>query len=137
MFYAQGPVTQLIGFMTGTKPPEVTPEYHALNPVLGLLLVGAVLAETVSHVSRDARRRFLLLLAWGIFVFFTLVRRGDPPNRLAAVSWVWVEGTLIPAVILAGGYLAGLTGRTRTVVWILSAVALMYAVDSLTWTLTL
>ena len=137
MFYAQGPVTQLIGFMTGTELPDVTPEYHALNPVIGLLLVGAVLATTVSHASRDARRRFLLLLACGVFVFFTLVKRGDPPYRLAAVNWVWVEGTLIPAVILAGGYLAGLTGRARTVIWILSAVALMYAVDSLTWTLTL
>jgi 4-amino-4-deoxy-L-arabinose transferase-like glycosyltransferase len=124
MFYAKGPVTQLIG-------------YHALNPVIGLLLVGAVLAATVSHASRDARRRFLLLLACGVFIFFTLVKRGDPPYRLAAVNWVWVEGTLIPAVMLTGGYLAGLTGRARTVMWILSAVALMYAVDSLTWTLTL
>ena len=137
MFYAKGPVTQLIGFMTGTELPDVTPEYHALNPVIGLLLVGAVLAATMSHASRDVRRRFLLLLACGVFVFFTLVKRGDPPYRLAAVNWVWVEGTLIPAVILAGGFLAGLTGRARTVIWILSAVALMYAVDSLTWTLTL
>lgn len=137
MFYAQGPVTELLGFVTGTELPDVTPEYHALNPAIGLLLVSAVLAATVGYAGRDARRQFLLFLAWGIFIFFTLVKRGDPPYRLAAVSWVWVEGTLIPAVILAGGYLAGLTGRARTVVWTLSAIALMYAVDSLTWTLTL
>jgi 4-amino-4-deoxy-L-arabinose transferase-like glycosyltransferase len=136
MFYAHGPVTRLVGFVTGAEPPNVTPEYHAMNPLIGLLLVLAVLTATVSHGGSDPRHRFLLLLAWGVFVFFTLVTRGDPPYRLAAVSWVWVEGTLIPAVILAGDRLARLTGRSRTVVWILGAVALMYAVDSLTWTLT-
>jgi hypothetical protein len=74
-----------------------------------------------------------LILAWGVFIFFTLVKRGDPPYRLAAVNWVWVEATLIPAVTLAGHRLAGLTGRWRTAVWICCAVALMYAVDSLVW----
>ena len=137
MFYAKGPVTGFLGFMTGTELPEVTPEYHALNPAIGLLLVAAVLTATASYAGREARRRFLLFLAWGIFIFFTLVKRGDPPYRLAAVNWVWVEATLIPAVILAGGYLAGLTGTARAVVWTLSSIALMYAVDSLTWTLTL
>lgn len=132
MFYAHGPVRQLVGFITGREFPGET-DYHPVNPAIGLVLVGAVLITTVRSASSDPGRRFLLLLAWGVFVFFTLVKRGDPPYRLTAVSWVWVEVTLIPAVILAGARLAGLTGRWRAVAWIFTAVALMYAVDSLAW----
>jgi 4-amino-4-deoxy-L-arabinose transferase-like glycosyltransferase len=135
MFYAHGPVTQLIGIVAGTAPPEphIMPEYHPVNPVIGLLLVIAVLTATMNVAGRNPNHRFLLILAWGVFIFFTLVKRGDPPYRLAAVNWVWVEATLIPAVTLAGHRLAGLTGRWRTAVWICCAVALMYAVDSLVW----
>jgi hypothetical protein len=52
---------------------------------------------------------------WGIFAFFTLIKKGDPPGRLDPVSWIWVEITIVPAVILAGARLTELTAKWR--VW--------------------
>ena len=133
MFYAHDPMMRLLSYVEGEELPDITPEYHAVNPLLGLLLVTSVIMTIFVSRKSDPRRLFLLVLACGVFAFFTLVKRGDPPFRLAAVSWVWVEATLVPAVILAGGWLQGLTGRWRAIAWSVSAVALAYAVDSLTW----
>ena len=133
MFYAHGPMTRLLSYVEGEKLPDITPDYHAVNPALGLLLVVSVLMMIRAPAGHDPRQLFLLVLACGVFAFFTLVKRGDPPFRLAAVSWVWVEATLVPAVILAGGWLAGLSGRWRAIAWTSGAIALAYAVDSLTW----
>jgi hypothetical protein len=133
MFYAHEAMTRLLSYVEGEELPDITPEYHAVNAALGLLLVAAVLMTILAPAGHDPRRLFLLFLACGVFAFFTLVKRGDPPFRLAAVSWVWVEATLVPAVILAGGWLAGLAGRWRVLAWTFSAIALAYAVDSLTW----
>jgi 4-amino-4-deoxy-L-arabinose transferase-like glycosyltransferase len=133
MFFAHGPMMRVLSYVEGEELTDITPEYHAVNPVIGLLLVASVVMTIFAPAGYDPRRLFLLFLACGIFAFFTLVKRGDPPFRLAAVSWVWVEATLVPAVILAGGWLAGLTGRRRALGWIVAAVALVYAVDSLTW----
>ncbi|NOT25828.1 MAG: phospholipid carrier-dependent glycosyltransferase [Acidobacteria bacterium] len=133
MFYAHEPMMRLMSYVEGEELPDITPEYHAVNAALGLLLVASVLMTILAPAGHDPRRLFLLFLACGVFAFFTLVKRGDPPFRLAAVSWVWVEATLVPAVILAGGWLAGLTGKWRALAWAFSAIALAYAVDSLTW----
>jgi hypothetical protein len=82
---------------------------------------------------RDTRHRLLLALAWGVFLFFTFIRKGDPPNRLSSVSWLWVESTLIPVVVIGGAWLSTLRGRWRAIVWSVSALALFYATDSLLW----
>jgi hypothetical protein len=134
MFYAREPVAGLLKWATGQTVPDVA-GYPALNPVLGILLVMATVAATFGREPRVRERRLLLLLAWGIFLFFTLIRRGDPPNRLAPISWLWVESTLIPAVVLGGAWLSTLRGRGRVAAWSIAALALVYAVDSLLWPL--
>jgi 4-amino-4-deoxy-L-arabinose transferase-like glycosyltransferase len=130
MFYARGPVTGLLRWVTGREVPDVA-GYPSLNPVIGIVLVLGVLAATFGHAPREKERRLLLALGWGVFLFFTAVRRGDPPNRLSSVSWLWVESTLIPAVIMGGIWLSTLSGRLRLTAWVISALALFYAVESL------
>jgi hypothetical protein len=132
MFYARDPVKGALEWATGQEVPDVA-GYPALNPVLGILLVLAVLATTFVQRSRDPQRWLLLALAWGVFLFFTLIRKGDPPNRLSSVSWLWVESTLIPAVVVGGAWLATLRGRWRATAWSVSALALFYATDTLLW----
>ena len=127
MFYARGAVRSLYLRITGSELKDETPEYHAMNPALGVLLVGAVLVTTFGRAGRDHLRGFLLLLFWGVFGFFTLIKKGDPPGRLDPVSWIWVEVTIIPAVILAGARLAGATGKSRIAVWAFGGGALLYA----------
>lgn len=130
LFYARSAVLAVHRFVTGEDLRRVTFEYPAVNLALGALLVGCLLVTTVRTSGPDHLRGFLLLLAWGVFGLFTLIEQGDPPFRLAPVNWVWVEITLIPAVILAGARLADVRGTWRQAAWVFSGVALLYAVDS-------
>jgi hypothetical protein len=70
---------------------------------------------------------FFLLLFWFVFGFFTFIKKGDPPGRLDPVSWIWVEVTLIPAVMLAGHQLARARGIGRALAWTFAVAALVYA----------
>lgn len=127
-FYAREAVMPLYRLVTGEALLDDTPEYASMTPALGVLLLAAVLMTTFRPASRDDLRRFLLLWFWGVFGFFTLIARGSPPGRLDPVSWIWVEGTMFPAVILAGAWLARLTGEPRFVLSTITAGALAYAV---------
>lgn len=130
VFYARPLVTSLYRAATGEELSDVRTEYHSVNPLLGLLLVGGVLATTFGAAERTPGRTLLLVMAWGIFGFFSLIEKGDAPYRLTSVNWVWVEATLVPTTILLGARLASLGPKWRTPAWILTGIALLYAVDS-------
>jgi hypothetical protein len=132
LFYLWDLVMPLHRLVTGTELPAESPELPSLmmNSALGLLFIGSVLWTIVRPTGRDHLRSFLLLSACGIFVFFSLIKPGDPPFRLAPVNWAWVEITLIPVTILTGALLARLAGRWRYIVWTAAALALLNAVDS-------
>jgi 4-amino-4-deoxy-L-arabinose transferase-like glycosyltransferase len=127
MFYARPAIKSLYVRTTGRELIDETPEYPSVNPVLGVLLLGAVLMTTVRPAARGDFSVFLLLMFWGIFGFFTVIARGNPPGRLDPVSWIWVEVTLIPAVILTGARLAGVRGAWRAAAWAFGAGVLLYA----------
>jgi hypothetical protein len=132
LFYVWDLVVPLHRAVTGTELRAASPELPSLmmNSALGLLFIGSVLWTIVRPTGRDHLRSFLLLSACGIFVFFSLIKPGDPPFRLAPVNWAWVEITLIPVTILTGALLARLAGRWRYIVWTAAALALLNAVDS-------
>ena len=127
MFYARGPVMSLHQALTGTELRDETPEYHSIDPWLGALLVGAVVVTTLGR-RRDDLQRYLLILFWGLFGFFTLIAKGDPPGRLDPVSWIWVEATMFPAIVLTGVRLAETTGSQRVVAWSVAAALILYAI---------
>ena len=127
MFYARRPVMSLHLALTGTELRDETPEYHSIDPALGALLVGAVIVTALGK-TRDDLQRFLLILFWGLFGFFTLIAKGDPPGRLDPVSWIWIEATMFPAVVLTGARLAEATGPRRIAAWIGAAGLLLYAI---------
>jgi len=133
MFYGKRVVMSLHALVTGAELQDNTPEYESVNPALGLVLLGSVLVTVFRRETRDEIRIFLLLMALGIFGFFTLIEQGDPPYRLDPVSWVWVETTLIPAVMLAGARLADAAGRWRLAAWALTGLGLLYAIDAVLW----
>jgi 4-amino-4-deoxy-L-arabinose transferase-like glycosyltransferase len=126
MFYARTPVMSLYSSVTGRPPKDETPEYQSMNPAIGVLLVGSVLATTLWASKHSDSSRWLLVLFWGVFGFFTLIRPGDPPGRLDPVSWIWVEATVLPAIILAGARVAEAAGRWRLPLWAYTAGALLY-----------
>ncbi len=127
MFYGRSVVRSAYVGLTGRELKDETPEYHSMNLALGVLLLGAVLVTTFRPPARDSVRVFLLVLFWGVFLFFTMIKVGNPPGRLDPVSWIWVEVTMFPAVILAGARLAGATGGARIAAWAATAGALLYA----------
>ena len=127
MFYARQVVLSAYQGITGEELRDETPEYPSMNPVLGALLVGSVLLTTFRPPRRHPQQLFLLILFWVVFGVFTLIKKGDPPGRLDPVSWIWVEVSMLPAVILAGARLADAAGRTRNVVWAIAGTALAIA----------
>jgi len=134
MFYGKGAVMAAHALVTGRALVDNTAEYASVNPALGVVLLGSMLLMAFRRPGQDAVRAFLLIMGWGIFALFTLIEQGNPPYRLDPVSWVWVETTIVPAVILAGACLAGATGKWRSAAWAFAALALLYAVDSVAWT---
>lgn len=127
MFYARDAVQPLHRMLKGSELPDETPEYRSINPILGALLLAAVIVTTIRPGERDRLRMFLLLVFWAVFGFFTLIEKGSARGRLDPVSWIWVEVTVLPAVVLTGARLAGATGKARTALWLFAAAVLTYA----------
>jgi len=126
MFFARDVTKWVYRFITGTALLDPTAEYWSMNPALGVLLLGSVLVATIGRRAADSSR-FLLLLFWCVFGFFTSIRPGDPSKNLDPASWIWVDVTLFPTVILAGALLADARGRRRVVTWTVACAAMLYA----------
>lgn len=127
MFYFRGTIRSSYLRITGSPIRDNTAEYESVNPAIGLLLLGGVVATAIRPRGRDQLRIFLLLMFWGIFGFFTMIKPGDPGGRLDAVSWIWVETTMVAAVVLAGAQLANVSGKWRLPVWSAALVSLVWA----------
>jgi len=127
MFYFRGTIRSSYARLTGRPLRDNTAEYASVNPAIGMLLLGAVLITTTRSLGREQLRILLLLMFWGIFLFFTSIEPGDPGGRLDSVSWIWVEVTIVPAIVLTGAWLAGVSGTWRAVTWSAAALALATA----------
>jgi len=127
MFYLRPTVKAVALNLTGSELKDETQEYWSVNVGLGILLLGAVLATTVRRASPDRLRLFLVVMFWAIFGFFTLIKRGAVTGRLDPVSWMWVETTIVPAVVLTGARLADVSVRWRVLAWSAAIAALVWA----------
>jgi len=127
MFYLRPTVKALALGLTGNELKDETLEYWSVNVAIGVLLLGAVLATTLRTANRDQLQVFLLVMFWAIFGFFTLIKRGTVTGRLDPVSWIWVEVTIVPAVMMAGVRLADVSGKWRFPAWAVAAAALVWA----------
>lgn len=128
MFYGYSAVQATSRATTGAELTNHTPEYQAMNVAVGALLVVGVLWASRTGVLGPGLGPHLLLAFWFVFGFFTLIRRGESVGRLDPVSWIWVESTLVPAVLIAGHALASSRGAIRVVTWSWAALALLWAI---------
>jgi 4-amino-4-deoxy-L-arabinose transferase-like glycosyltransferase len=128
MFYARPVAMAATRQLTGSEPTDFTPEYRTVNPLLGVMLIAGVILTAATRRARDDLQRFLLIQFAFVFLFFSLIQPGNPPGRLDAASWIWVETTILPAVVLTGGRLAELHGVARRVAWAGVAALLGWAV---------
>jgi 4-amino-4-deoxy-L-arabinose transferase-like glycosyltransferase len=126
MFYGKSAVMPLYQGLTGRALVDATHEYRGMNPVLGLLLVGAVLISIARWPQATELTRLSVLVFCLLCAFFTFIEKGNPPGRLDPVSWMWVEVTMIPAVVLGGFQLARVAAARRALLWTLAAAALVY-----------
>jgi hypothetical protein len=127
MFYLRPTVKAVALNLTGSELKDETQEYWSVNVALGVLLLGAVVATTIRRATPDQLRLFLLVMFWAIFGFFTLIKRGATTGRLDPVSWMWVETTIVPAVVLSGARLAGVSVKWRLLAWSAVIAALAWA----------
>lgn len=127
MFYGRSVVTAAHQAALGRELRDETPEYPAMNPLIGLVMLGGIIATTARARTLSGATPFFLLAFWGIFAFFTFIEKGSPPGRLDPVSWIWVEVTLIPAAVVAGARLAELSGTWRLAAWGAAGAALAFA----------
>jgi len=127
MFYGRDAVQAAHVAATGQLIQDDTPEYQSMNPAIGILLLAGVILTTLRRSAWDAVGGLLLLAFWFVFLFFTLIKRGEGMGRLDAASWIWVESTLIPATVMTGARLAELSGVTRAIAWAYGAAVLLYA----------
>jgi 4-amino-4-deoxy-L-arabinose transferase-like glycosyltransferase len=127
MFYARGAVQRVHVAVTGSPLVDETPEYQSMNAALGAVLLAVLAMAAAGWRRREWPETFLALHFWSVFGFFTLVDKGNPPGRLDPVSWIWVESTILPAVVLTGVWLSRATGRARVVAWALCFGLLAYA----------
>jgi 4-amino-4-deoxy-L-arabinose transferase-like glycosyltransferase len=128
MFYAKPLAQVTAAAITGAVPPDFTPEYRSMNTALGLLLLGAVGFTAAARRARDDLQRFLLIQFGFVFVFFSVIQPGNPPGRLDAASWIWVETTILPAAVLAAARFEEPTSWRRTMLWSVAAGLLGWSV---------
>jgi len=126
-FYVKAAVAALHDAWTGQEFDDNTAEYLSMNVALGVLLLAGVAWATMRRDPDDRARSYLLLLFWGIFGFFTLIRKGAPQG-LDSVSWIWVDASMIPAIVLTAAMLAGAAGRTATALWATVGLSLTVSV---------
>jgi 4-amino-4-deoxy-L-arabinose transferase-like glycosyltransferase len=129
-FYARTAVKAVYRRTTGGEFEDETPEYESIDPLLGLILLAGVLTTTVRAAAKGELQKFLLVAFWVVFAFFSVIKKGHPPGRLDPVSWMWVEVTIIPAVVLAGAWLAERRGAVRALLWGVTSATLVYACRS-------
>jgi 4-amino-4-deoxy-L-arabinose transferase-like glycosyltransferase len=127
MFYGHSAVQAVHTAVVGSAIPDDTPEYQAMNPAIGALLLAGVLLSTVRSSARERAGGFLLMAFWCIFGFFTLIEKGESIGRLDPASWIWVESTLLSACVLTGARLAELATGARALAWTSGAAALLVA----------
>lgn len=94
------------------------PEYRAMNPLIGSILLGSVALTTLAAI-RSRRSRFsttmpLLLTFWCVFLFFVFLKTSSAPGSDAdRVSWIWCDLALVPAALIFGHTMATLGAGKR------------------------
>ena len=88
---------------------------YVLNPlVAAIFLLGSGLA--VRFGESDPTKRFLLLMFWTVFLFFSLILPHEPRRpevHLDPESIYWVDRTTLPAALLAAMLISSLASRPK------------------------
>lgn len=127
MFYGRDAVQAAHVAITGGRVQDDTPEYQAMNPAVGVLLLAGVVLTTLRRSAWNEYGGLLLIAFWFVFLFFTFIKKGQSVGRLDAASWIWVESTLAPAALMTGARLAELSGLSRVLGWAYGGAVLLVA----------
>ncbi len=130
LFFGRDAV-RLVYDLLGREFWDTAGEYGAMNVAFGALLLGGIALTTWRLKRQGEVARFLLLLFWFTLGFFMIIQPGRTRSDLDPVVWLWVDVTMLPAVVLTGNLLAELScsrpvvagvALTAAVAWSASAV---------------
>ena len=102
-------------------------EYPKMNPLFGVILLAGVFLITLRIKRSESILKFLIFAFWIGFGFFLFTRPGTGVQFGDALGWLWVDMTLLPAVILTGYYLSSLRKNLRIFAYIATGAAVLYA----------
>ncbi len=88
-------------------------EIPTMRLVSALAIWTGVLVCTF-RAPKDSLSVFLLVMFWGVFVFFALLGTREPSRQdvlLDPALWYWVDRTMLPGALLTGTVLAEYGGR--------------------------
>jgi 4-amino-4-deoxy-L-arabinose transferase-like glycosyltransferase len=127
MFYARDAVQTAAVRVTGRELVDETPEYPSLNIVLGVVVLAGVAVTTMRPGAFQPPALLFVAAFWCVFLFFSFIATGATRGRLDAVSWIWVETSILSASVLAGAWLAGLRGLLAAVMGAVTVAGLAWA----------
>ena len=105
-------------------------EFPTMNMVFGAIFIGCVIRETLRIKWEDPVRNLMLLTFWVILVFFMLIRPGMNMSRRLDdnFGWLWIDLTLLPAILLTGSCVASLEKNWKTLAYIAISAGILYAI---------
>jgi 4-amino-4-deoxy-L-arabinose transferase-like glycosyltransferase len=129
MFFLRDSMAWVSAHVLHVPLTDQTPEYPAMNALIGLILLAAVVTRTFT--TGPDRSRHLLIVFWTVFGFFSLIRPGVSLARIDSVTWYWTDAVMFPAAVMAGAFLAT-EGRVRAAAQALAVAGMIYAVLRMT-----
>jgi 4-amino-4-deoxy-L-arabinose transferase-like glycosyltransferase len=105
-------------------------EFPTMNLVFGTIFMGCVFRETLHFKREDPIPNLMLLTFWGILAFFMLIHPSMKmsPRLEDNIGWLWIDLTLLPAVLLTGGCVARLKTPWKVLVYIAMTAGILYAI---------
>ena len=129
LYFYMHPVLNVGYKLVGAKLKDAASEFVGMNPLFGIILLGSALWLALRSKGESAIVKCLLVCFWLVFIFFSLIRAGSAGRaKLDTDLWIWVDVTLIPAVVLAGYCLSRLQGWLKGVAVVMICIASLYAV---------
>jgi hypothetical protein len=113
--------------LLGRKLHDLAPEYPAMNPLFGALLLAVVAASLWRFRGQDAAGKLFLSLFGVVLLFFSLLRPAATRPGLDPVVWFWVDLTLPAAALLSGPVLSRQSGGRRAALLAAAGLAVLYA----------
>lgn len=116
--------------LLGRTLHDQAPEYAAMNPLFGALLLGVAGWSWRCVRCLDGGGKLFLSVFTVVLLFFSVVRPGSVPPGLDPVAWFWVDLTLPAAALLSALVLSSQRRVLSRVGMVIAGLGFLWAASS-------